>query len=221
MNQDSSTVEEVKSDDAGAVRGARRRARTRADLIAAAQRVFAARGFHDTSIAEITAAADVAVGTFYIHFRDKDAALAAVLAEGLDGFRASVAAAVQAAPPQRAIPALIRATFRYAYAHRDLFTILLSDAGLAHGLHARDELARALTRLLAAANGGDALAAFNMPLLARMMSGVIAQGILWWSEHDDPDPDRMTAQTLRLLRDGLPAALLAEDDVGTSPEPVL
>jgi AcrR family transcriptional regulator len=221
MNQDSQSIQEVKRDDTGAGRGVRRRARTRAELIAAARQVFAARGFHDASIAEITAAADVAVGTFYVHFRDKDEILAVLLAEGVGGFRAYVAAAVEAAPPGREIPALIRATFHYAYDHRDLFTILLTDAGLAHGLHARDELANALTRLLTAANGGGALAAFNIPLLARMMSGILAQGILWWSEHDDPDPDRMTAQTLRLLRDGLPAALLQEDDRDLWPEPVL
>ena len=219
MNEDSVPIEEMNDNDAGR-RGARRRARTRADLIAAARQVFAARGFHETSIAEITAAADVAVGTFYIHFRDKDEALAVLLAEGLGEFRKYVAAAVQAAPPERAIPALIRATFHYAYDHRELFTILLTEAGLAHGLRARDELADALVRLLSTANGGEDLAAFNIPLLARMMSGVLAQGILWWSEHDDPDPDRMTAQTLHLLRNGLPAALLDEDDRGPSPESV-
>jgi AcrR family transcriptional regulator len=208
MNEDSQTTETSKGDASG--RGARRRARTRADLIAAARRVFAARGFHDASIAEITAAADVAVGTFYVHFRDKDAALAALLAEGLGGFRIDVAAAVRAAPPERAIPTLIRATYHYAYDHRDLFTIVLTESGLTHGLRARDELAETLTRLLHAANGGGELAPFNIPLLARMMSGILAQGILWWSAHDDPDPDGMTAQTLHLLRHGLPAALLEE-----------
>src|SRR5438132_14402293 len=79
----------------------RRRARTRADLIAAARRVFAARGFHEASIADITAAADVAVGTFYVHFRDKEAVLAAILDEGLGEFRAHVAAVVMGTPPER------------------------------------------------------------------------------------------------------------------------
>ncbi|MDQ2784334.1 MAG: TetR/AcrR family transcriptional regulator [Chloroflexota bacterium] len=216
MKEDSLTAEKPRRDD-GDGRSARRRARTRADLIAAARRVFAARGFHDASIADITAAADVAVGTFYVHFRDKDEALAVLLDEGLDGFRLHVAAAVQAAPLERAIPALIHATFHYAYHHRELFTILLTGAGLTHGLRARDELANALMRLLERVNGSSELATFNIPLLARMMSGVLAQGILWWSDHDDPTPDAMTAQALRLLRYGLPATLLGADDSGSSP----
>ena len=43
-----------------------------------------------------------------------------------------------------------------------------------------------------------------------MISGVLAQGVLWWADHDDPDPDGMSAQVFQLLRDGLPAALLGE-----------
>src|SRR6478735_4268436 len=111
MNIDSSFLEESSSEH----RRERRRARTRADLVAAARRIFAARGFYDAGIADITAAADVAVGTFYVHFPDKEAVLAAILDEGLAGFRMDVTAAVMNAPPERALPTLIRATFRYAY----------------------------------------------------------------------------------------------------------
>jgi len=35
--------------------------------------LFAERGFHETKIADIAAAADVGVGTFYLHFETKDA----------------------------------------------------------------------------------------------------------------------------------------------------
>src|SRR5713226_1175453 len=52
-------------------RVARRRARVRADLLAAARQVFARRGYQDATITEITQLADVAMGMFYLHFRDK------------------------------------------------------------------------------------------------------------------------------------------------------
>jgi hypothetical protein len=45
-----------------------------------------------------------------------------------------------------------------------------------------------------------------------LLTGVMAQGIMWWLEEDEPDPEGMTEQVLRLLREGLPAELLAEDD---------
>lgn len=49
-----------------------KRERTRDGLVAAAEELFAARGPDAVSIDEITAAAEVAKGTFYTHFSDKD-----------------------------------------------------------------------------------------------------------------------------------------------------
>lgn len=59
-------------------RVARKRERTRGELVAAAERLVAARGLDALSIDEITEEADVAKGTFYTHFEDKDDLAAAV-----------------------------------------------------------------------------------------------------------------------------------------------
>jgi AcrR family transcriptional regulator len=61
----------------------RRKARTRAMLLAAARRLFAAKGAEATTIAEIAEEADIGVGSFYNHFRTKDEVLAALLSEAL------------------------------------------------------------------------------------------------------------------------------------------
>lgn len=45
--------------------------RTRARIVAAAERVFAELGFHDASIVKITEAAGVGQGTFYLYFASK------------------------------------------------------------------------------------------------------------------------------------------------------
>ncbi|MEQ0565232.1 TetR family transcriptional regulator [Amycolatopsis sp. NEAU-NG30] len=76
--------------------------RTRADLLAAAKRLFGERGYPDTGIADIAAAAGRAVGSFYRHFAGKEELLAALrheLAEsappspdGDDAIRAHVTA---------------------------------------------------------------------------------------------------------------------------------
>jgi AcrR family transcriptional regulator len=50
----------------------RRRARTREALLSAGRARFAARGVDGGSVDEIVAAADVAKGSFYNHFADKD-----------------------------------------------------------------------------------------------------------------------------------------------------
>ncbi len=61
----------------------RRQVRTRASLIAAAQRLFAAKGIEVTTISEIAEEADIAVGSFYNYFETKDKLLTAVLASAL------------------------------------------------------------------------------------------------------------------------------------------
>jgi len=49
----------------------RRREQTRLDLLEAAMRVIARKGFHATRIADIAGEADVGLGTFYLHFKTK------------------------------------------------------------------------------------------------------------------------------------------------------
>jgi len=69
------TVEEI-----APPRSARGR-RTREALVRAAREVFDERGFLDARTTDIADAAGVAHGSFYTYFRDKEDALAAVLAE--------------------------------------------------------------------------------------------------------------------------------------------
>ena len=71
-------------------RGARRRARTRARLIDAAQTLFAKQAVEATAIAEITEAADVVFGTFYNHFESKEEIADAVLGAALEDQRAAL-----------------------------------------------------------------------------------------------------------------------------------
>ena len=67
-------------------RGARRRQRTRAKLLSAAQAVMARKGTDATTIQEITEEADVGFGSFYTHFESKDAIVEAMMAETLETF---------------------------------------------------------------------------------------------------------------------------------------
>lgn len=61
----------------------RRKARTRAALLAAARQLFAARGVEGTTVAEIAEHADIAIGSFYNYFRTKDQLLEALLEQEL------------------------------------------------------------------------------------------------------------------------------------------
>src|SRR4051812_1733793 len=67
---------------------------TRAALVAAARRLFGARGYSDVGTEEIVAAAGVTRGALYHHFRDKRDLFRAVFIESETDFVQRVAAAV-------------------------------------------------------------------------------------------------------------------------------
>jgi AcrR family transcriptional regulator len=58
-----------------------RAAKTRSALVDSARKLFATKGYGSTTIAEITKLAEVALGTFYVHFTSKQAILAELVEE--------------------------------------------------------------------------------------------------------------------------------------------
>ena len=185
-------------------RGARRKARTRAELLTAARQIFAERGLHAASIAEITKAADVGVGTFYLHFRDKEDIFNSMLEEGIERIRQQVTEAVAYSPQGEKLEIGLRVGFRLAYTQRDLFRIMLNEGiRFPTSLRIQMPLVELITNEFQAADKGH-LEGHNLALLARFMTGIVVQAIAWWFDHDEPDPDRMVEQVLLFLRHGLP-----------------
>lgn len=213
MNNDSHTDSPEGRGRGSRGRGSRKRARTRADMLAAARKVFAERGYHEASIAEITATADVGVGTFYLHFRDKDEIFTTLIEEGLREIREQVGSHVREQPDEQRLSALIRLTFHYAYAQRDLFRIALTgERRLMGKFRAQDALIDGLTQIFEEASQLGYLAEYDISLLARFVTGIVIQGIAWWFEHDEPQPEVMTEQVMLLLKHGLPTRFLVEDN---------
>jgi AcrR family transcriptional regulator len=68
----------------------RRKAATRAKIQTAAEQLFGERGYADTSIEDISEAADVAVRTIYMHFPTKAAIMLAYFDSWVDAFSAAV-----------------------------------------------------------------------------------------------------------------------------------
>lgn len=192
-------------------RGTRRKARTRAELLTAARQVFAERGFHDASIAEITQAADVGVGTFYLHFRDKDEAFNILLEEAVTEIRENVRNTVYEHVHEPAIPLIIRTLFQQAYKQRDLIQLALTiQFTRTRAFRTKEQIASGLRMALEVARARGELVEYNIPLQAHFIASMIVQSMQWWSEQDDPGPDEMADQLLLLLRHGLPEALLKE-----------
>lgn len=100
----------------------RRKAKTRAGLLAAARMLFAANGVELTTIAEIAEEADIAVGSFYNYFDTKDELLAALLQEALtEQLHALQARQAHVSDPAEVI----------SIAHRHLLRVAQSDPDFA------------------------------------------------------------------------------------------
>jgi AcrR family transcriptional regulator len=84
----------------------RKRQRTRQALISAAMRLFGEKGYEETTVAEIAAAADVSTKTFFNYFASKDEVLFPYLSGRIDG---AVAVIKQRRPGEGMADVLVRA----------------------------------------------------------------------------------------------------------------
>src|SRR6266850_3912460 len=103
----------------------RRKEKTKQDILAAAQKVLAEKGYHNAKILDIAAAADIGVGTFYLYYQTKDALFlelieetARLLKEDIDQARARVDGLAEK------IQAANLAFFRFARDNRELLKIV-------------------------------------------------------------------------------------------------
>src|SRR5947199_10322715 len=74
---------------------------TRDELLSAALRVFARRGYREAGVDEIAAEAGYSKGALYWHFSGKEELLTALLDERVDAPMRAMVALLESAPPER------------------------------------------------------------------------------------------------------------------------
>lgn len=187
----------------------RRQARTRAGLIAAAQRLFAAKGIEATTISEIAEEADIAVGSFYNYFETKDDLLAALLASALT----EQLSLLQARQAQVEDPAE-----KISVAHRHLVRVATSNPNLAW-LLVRFEVPHRISQATLAESAREDIEAgieagrfaLDDPEVALQASGGALLAIIHSVLLGELDPDCDVNHAAGVLRSlGLPPAEAAE-----------
>ncbi|MFG2073207.1 SACE_7040 family transcriptional regulator [Nonomuraea maritima] len=102
----------------------RKRPNRRAEILEAAARLFAVRGFHGVSIEDIGAAVGVSGPAIYRHFSGKDALLSEMLLDISSRLRESAVAVVTSASgPAEALDALLAAQIAFALEQPALITV--------------------------------------------------------------------------------------------------
>lgn len=100
----------------------------REQLLSAAVQLFHERGFHAVSMDEIGTEAGINASSVYRHYTSKASLLAAVYYRAADRLEATTASAVEPATDSTdALRRLVRAYVRFAFGHRHLAAVYLSE----------------------------------------------------------------------------------------------
>jgi len=104
----------------------------RDEIIAAAKIVFARKGFHATTIADVAKQAGLAYGSIYWYFDSKDILFHELMAVEEEALRSHVASALGAlcptADPEALLRTAVRATFEFFEADKATVKLLFRDA---------------------------------------------------------------------------------------------
>ncbi|GCE30755.1 hypothetical protein KDA_62390 [Dictyobacter alpinus] len=147
----------------------------RAAILAAARKLFVKKGYEETTIADIASAANVAVGTVYLYFRNKRDIytgmaidIEAMIADAFDDpYLLTI--------PFAQIPkTLVDALFAVGRAHMKLIAFLQidiqSDEELLQHKHVNDRLCTSLETIFQLAIERGELAPFNTAMYAQMLN---------------------------------------------------
>ncbi|MBI3726646.1 TetR/AcrR family transcriptional regulator [bacterium] len=123
------------------------------EVLDAAERAFASRGFEAATMASLAAEAGLSIGTVYSLFPSKEAILERLLLRHMDALAAEVALATRdAAGPREKLEALVLARVRYLARRRDFFRLWATEVpGIAAQVGGRfgPAIVRAMKRQLA------------------------------------------------------------------------
>lgn len=109
---------------------------SRDDVVAAAGRLFAERGYHGTSMRDLARELGLQGSSLYAHVDSKEDLLVAVVERGARLFQASAEAALAAAEtPRDRLLALIRGHIDVVLDHRDEARTFLDEARALDGAH--------------------------------------------------------------------------------------
>src|SRR3954471_17876642 len=187
-----------------------RKAQNRAKLLEAARKVFAEKGYGEATARDIVRETDLATGTFYNYFTDKQDAFTALLDEMGEQGRAIVRAQRQdsAASLEERIYNAFRADFEWAVAENDMFDVFRRNAGVIALLPDREPFELGITELIeditAWAEAGD-LPAADYEYLATAAVGMGFQIATHLVEHDPPDVEGATRFCTLMFMGGVKA----------------
>ncbi|MDP8982035.1 MAG: TetR/AcrR family transcriptional regulator [Acidobacteriota bacterium] len=180
---------------------------TRARQLAAAEALFAEKGYFETSIADITQKADVALGTFYVYFPSKLAVFQELVRHLNHRLREDLRAAIEGLTRRADIErAGFQAFFAFVDRHRNLYSIVqqaeLVDPAL-YRWYYRSLAASYAKGMARAIESGD-VKPLDPECLAWCLMGMAHfLGMRWVLWEGQPLPERQFESALEFIHRGI------------------
>ncbi len=182
----------------------RRREKTRLDLLAAAERVIARKGYHRTRISDIAEEADVGLGTFYLHFKTKNEIFIELIERGANQLRDLInEAKTGVRTAEDKLRVTIETIFNAATEHREIFRIVFGHgpAFLDLVVRVHEMFIENLSDDLKATLGDRADAVANLTI------GMLSQAVSWLIERSDLSLEELKKLTENFALGGFARAM--------------
>jgi AcrR family transcriptional regulator len=175
----------------------RSRIETRRRLLETGLQLFSQQGVADTRASDVASASGVAVGTLYLHFKDKQGLLRAILFEGIEELMSALQhmAAFPAPDPPAAVRAHTEVLVRFAESHPGLCRILFDPESVRTNIsteitaHLVSMQEKRLRERMASGLVPDCI---DPVVAAHGAVGMILQVLDWWTRN----PGEVTADTV-------------------------
>jgi AcrR family transcriptional regulator len=190
-----------------------RKAENRAKLLAAARKVFAEKGLGEATARDIVRETDLASGTFYNYFRDKDDVFRALLEEFEDRTRDAVLALRRdtSLTLEERIEQSARAFFEVVAEDRELFMVMRRNAGSIAMMPSNVMFGAGLAEFeedLEQWHQDGELPDLDQEYLAAAVAGAALQVAGLMVERDPPDPEAAARFCSRMVLGTINALVL-------------
>jgi AcrR family transcriptional regulator len=185
----------------------------RSDILKAAEHIFALKGYYKATIRDIAKEAQYAIGTVYLHFKDKDALYFALLEEKMKSMFLSIKEKIgQAKDIRKKLEIFVQEGLVFFEKNQDFFRIFISEG---NGLISERKLLKSpiglemqeyTTSLIKEAQGQEVVSRdFDAGQIAEVFSAIIKTVILKWLQEKEEKDDNLidlSGVILRLFLNG-------------------
>lgn len=122
----------------------------RRDILAAAERLFATRAFHEVKLDDVAASARIGKGTIYIYFKNKEDLYLSLIREGMTDLLGKLRQRIEAdeEPAIATLELIVREMVRFAAARPNMYQLMRVVLPGTKSLAERGELAKLVETVL-------------------------------------------------------------------------